>query len=317
MEQKFVSKQFLNNSSMSGVEVLKILNPGVHATLQDGGRVGFREYAIPMSGCLDSYSQKLANYLVGNPTQSPVIEIIGKFNCEIQCETEIGVCGLGVKTLINGEPVEADKTLFCSAKDVLEVRGKLAYLAVKGDISGQMHFGSISTYSLAGLGGLEGRLLSKGDVLIASRKSERVIRKIPVELLPKQSELIRVIKGPEFEGDESAFEKLSWSVTSSSNRMGLRLNGNSWKGETKEMNSVPVFPGTIQLPSDGKPIVLLNDAQTTGGYPRIAQVIKADMSRVGRLIAGGQIRFKFVSIAEARHIFYKQEAFINHALKQI
>ncbi|MEQ9230477.1 MAG: biotin-dependent carboxyltransferase family protein [Cyclobacteriaceae bacterium] len=299
---------------MSGVEVLKILNPGVHATLQDGGRVGFREYAIPMSGCLDSYSQKLANYLVGNPAQSPVIEIIGQFKCEILNEIEMGVCGLGAKILINGEPAEADKTLFCSAKDLVEVRGKLAYMAVNGGFTGQMHFGSISTYPLARLGGLDGRLLAKGEVLIAMRKSESVIRKIPIELLPKQPEIIRVIKGPEFEGDESAFEKLSWSVTSSSNRMGLRLSGNTWNTKRKEMNSVPVFPGTIQLPSDGRPILLLSDAQTTGGYPRIAQVVKADMSRAGRLIAGGQIRFKFVTIDEAQHIFHKQESFINHAL---
>ena len=304
----------------TGMEILEIIQSGIHSSIQDAGRLGQRSYAIPQSGCLDSRSQHLANYLVGNTRDSPVVEIIGgRFECKILAEANLGIVGSELK--VNGVPKLIDKTIRIQRNDVIQVEGSgLSYLAISGGVQGQMHFGSVSTYPLAKLGGLNGKVLKKGDRLFASSSLFSETKQLPERVLPKflKNQIIRILKGPEFDRlviKGLDFEERNWETSPKSNRMGIRLDGEILKTKQEEMVSVPTFLGTIQLTNEGLPIVLMNDAQTTGGYPRIGQVIKADLPRLARMILGGSIKFKFVDISEARYILNQKEAFLKHALK--
>ncbi len=305
-----------------GMEVLEIITPGIHASIQDCGRLGQRGYAIPQSGCLDTESHRLANYLLGNEPDLAVIEIFGgRFEGKILCDTYLGIVGTNAKASINGDKISMYETIKIFENDFLKIESsELIYLAIDGGVQGQMHFGSISTYPLAKLGGLDGSLLKKGDRLSTSAHSKSEIKHLPEQVIPKfsRNQLIRILKGPGFERTkikDSDFEERNWKISTKSNRMGIRLDGQVFETTHPEIRSVPTFCGTIQLTNEGLPIVLMNDAQTTGGYPRIGQVIRADLPRLARMILGGTIKFKFVDISEARYILNQKETFLKHALK--
>jgi len=304
----------------TGMEILEIIQPGVYSSVQDAGRFGQRGYAIPQSGCLDSGAQYLANHLVGNSSDEAVVETIGgRFECRILEAVSLGIVGSAAK--VNGTARLLNETIFVQENDVIQIEGsELSYLAISRGITGQSHFGSVSTYPLAKLGGLNGNLLKKGDRIstMAGAMPER--KQLPEQVLPKlqKAQVIRILKGPEFERlaiESSDLEERNWKISPQSNRMGIRLAGDVLKTKQAEMTPVPTFPGTVQLTNEGLPIVLLNDAQTTGGYPRMGQVIRADRPRLARMILGGSIKFKFVDIFEARYILKQKEAFLKHAFK--
>lgn len=294
------------------MEILEVTQPGPHSTIQDGGRFGFRSFAIPQSGCLDPQLQSVANYLAGRPHGDPVIEIIGgRFSAKCLTPVAVGVAGVDMRCLVNEERVEPLQSLSLNKGDELVIESRLAYLAVGGSLEDIVHFGSFSTYLLAKLG----RRLLKRRNRISVKSTVPVERKVTMDVLPsiQHPMVIRMLKGPEWEGVKipaADFEHLQWRISVQSNRIGIRLNGEAVPMSFEEMVSVPTFPGTVQLPPDGQPIVLMNDGQTTGGYPRIGQVIKADLPRLARVMVGGTIRFKFVSIDEARYIHQHQQAFL-------
>lgn len=301
------------------MEVLEIVQSSIQTTIQDAGRFGLRGYAIPQSGCLDYTSHYLANYLVGNSPKMPVIEIIGGgFVCKMLAPIGLGIVGASSSVMINGQTCLNQESIFVKNGDLVKIESPgITYLAIPGGVQGQTHFESVSTYPLANLGGLNGKVLEIGDRI--SCNGTFVSRELPEQVLPKwqSRQVIRVLKGAEWDrviNRDSDFEEIEWHIAPNSNRMGIRLMGATLKTEQLEMTSVPTFPGIIQLTNEGLPIVLINDAQTTGGYPRIGQVIKADLPRVSRLILGGTIKFKFVDISEARHILNKKEAFLQHVL---
>lgn len=297
------------------MELMRINSPGIISSIQDHGRKGFRHLAIPQSGFLDSYSASLANYLVGKTPGAEAIEIIGgTFKCTFLTAMNISVAGVSTRLQVNGQDHEILQQIAVSSGDELSIRGELTYLGIGAHLEADKHFGSVSTLPSVHLGGIQGTYLSKNQHL-SGQPTKVNPAYLSKDLAPRKTSLIRVLKGLEFEGDTDQFEEKKWSISTASNRIGLRLQNNDWYQDPLEMISVPVFPGTIQLPPSNQPIVLLNDAQTTGGYPRIAQVIAADLPRIGRLIAGGSIRFKFVGINEAREIYTRQSTFIKHVLK--
>ncbi|MCP4457620.1 MAG: biotin-dependent carboxyltransferase family protein [Cytophagales bacterium] len=304
-----------------GMEVLEIISPGIHSSIQDRGRFGQRGYAIPQSGCLDNESHFLANYLVGNAPDIAIVEIIGgRFEGKILGEAYLGIVCTKVNASVNGERIPTHETIRVFDTDLLKIENSgLTYLAIDGGVEGQSHFGSSSTYPLAKLGGMDGNILKKGDRLSASVPNRPATKYLPEQVLLKSSghQVIRILKGPEFERvkiKKSDFEKKIWKISTKSNRMGIRLEGSVVESIQTEMKSVPTFPGTIQLTNEGLPIVLMVDSQTTGGYPRIGQVIMADLPRLGRMILAGTIKFKFVDISEARYIQNQKETFLKHAL---
>jgi biotin-dependent carboxylase-like uncharacterized protein len=300
------------------MKVLEVLQAGTYGSVQDKGRIGFRSFAIPQSGCLDPKMQKIANYLAGNESEAPVLELIGgRFVFKCLNPIMIAIVGIGQTLFLNNNKIDSSETIQLNTSDELIVETQLTCVSIAGTLLVKEHFDSCSTYPLAGLGG---RLLKKGYEIEAQPKSisARSIKKgmIPLASTPT---VIRVVKGPEWdmvELEPSDFIQSHWEVSKNSNRIGMRLSGPRIEMSQVEMKSVPTFVGTIQLPPDGQPIVLMNDAQTTGGYPRIGHVIKADLPRLARLMMGGTIRFKFVTIEEARYIFQHQQAFIKYELKQ-
>jgi len=298
------------------MEILEITQPGPHSTIQDGGRFGFRSFAIPQSGCLDPQLQTVANYLAGRPASDPVIEIIGgRFMGRCVASISMGVAGVDMRCLVNGERTETLQTISLNKGDELIIESRLAYLAFGGNLEALSHFGSFSSYPLAKLGT---PLLKKRRRLSVNLPA-LVDRKILPDAIPtvQYPMIIRLLVGPEWsyvKETREACERMQWRISNQSNRIGIRLNGEALPMSFEEMVSVPTFPGTVQLPPDGQPIVLMNDGQTTGGYPRIGQVIKADLPRLARTMLGGTIRFKFVTIEEARYIFQHQQAFLQQGM---
>ena len=303
------------------MEVIEIIQPGIHASIQDNGRFGQRNFAIPQSGCLDQVSAYLANHLVGNSYEKAVIEIVGgRFEGLILEAVSLAVVGAGVTVWLNQKLISNQRTIQAKKEDIIKIESHgLSYLAVSSGLKGQQNFRSISTYAMAGLGGLDGDILKGGDRARAHFVIQNNTSELPEQVMPKTSAdpLIRIVKGPEQDRlliTDREFEVRKWRISPKSDRMGIRLEGEALQSKQSEMNSVPTFPGTIQLTNEGLPIILMNDAQTTGGYPRIGQVVQADLPRLARMILGGTIRFKFVDISEARYILTKKEAFLKHGL---
>jgi len=261
-------------------------------TIHDQGRFGFRKYGIPQSGAVDKDGMHIANGLVGNKENAPIIEFaIGGMSFETLERTAIGVFGAGIK--LNGKPLR-ESAIIAESGSVLEISSpKLVYgyLAIGGKLQLPTSFNSFPTYLPAKFGGIEGRSLRKGDVL----QSVGVEKTCHIPSRHLETHIIKFIVGPEWEALKTPFEAEEYQIDPSSNRIGTRLIGESLECTLSEIKSSAVVPGTIQLPPNGQPIVLMNDCQTTGGYPRIGKVLEEDLGKLGQARVGQKIRFEEVS----------------------
>jgi biotin-dependent carboxylase-like uncharacterized protein len=206
--------------------------------------------------------------------------------------------------------------------------GFRAYLCIAGGIDVPEVLGSRSTDLQAAFGGLDGRLLRRGDVLMISSPTSapapltQDVRASASVLLPQMRRLIRVLPGPEFDGFAAEARddlfKASWKVTSQSNRMGYRLEGPTLvRQDTHELKSHAVFPGVIQVPASGAPIVLMSDAQATGGYPRIGCVIAADQWRLAQVAPGMSIQFEPCTRAAALSALHQQQGYLQRLRRSL
>lgn len=305
--------------------MIEIIKPGFYTLIQDIGRNEYQEYGMPVAGVMDRDSYRLANYLVENTFGEAVLEITmtGPEILFLE-ETEIGITGADMSPMINGAPIEMYTTILVSKGDVLSF-GKLkngfrSYLSINGGFEVDKKMNSRSTYAYAGVGGFYGRALEIGDAIPVGVRGSVQLKKVP-ELLfikPFSTTSIRVIQGPEFEvlklGEDSCFFSTEYCIENNSNRMGFRLKGRSIAHDAKEMLSTGIVNGTIQLPPEGMPIVLLADAQTTGGYPRIANVIQSDLPLLAQLKPGDKLRFRKVTIEEGQSNYYNKEKQFNELL---
>lgn len=294
---------------------LLIVKPGLLASVQDLGRYGHRQLGVCPGGALDTLALALANRLVGNADSAAGLELtLG--GCEIRFEqndTRIALTGEAFGATLDGEPVAPCWSVPVKAGQTLRLGGAAtgvrpglrSWLAVAGGIDVTPMLGSRSTDLKAGFGGLEGRALRKGDRLPvgSSRLDEARRGRKPFGVrapdsgdAPGEPTTLRVLPGPEHEQFLQAAHKLlvseTWRITPQSNRMGSRLAGPELKrrkGST-DMLSAGVVPGTVQVPPSGQPIILMGDAQTTGGYPRIAVVIRADLWKLAQAPLGGLLR---------------------------
>ncbi|MAO65942.1 MAG: KipI antagonist [Balneola sp.] len=291
---------------------LEVLEPGFFTTVQDDGRSGYRKFGVPVGGAMDGYAQKSANWLVGNDAGAPVLEMTlkgGSFRFLHQAV--IGMAGAESAISVNGKQTSRYKTLKLEAGDVLGIgnvtSGCRVYLAVAGNWDLDKVMGSYSTNSQAKFGGFQGRKLRSGDQLEWEEPgNDQQVREIPRKLQPYfgSSFQIRILAGPEWdwlpENEQKRFLSSEFEVKTESNRMGIRLKasgGIQTSGE--EMMSAPVVPGMVQMPPNGAPIILMNDAQSVGGYPRVAKVVDADLWRLGQVWPPSKIHFKKVSRKEA------------------
>ncbi|SMB98282.1 urea amidolyase related protein [Hymenobacter roseosalivarius DSM 11622] len=328
---------------------LSILSPGLLTTVQDLGRIGYQKEGIIVSGAMDALALRVANLLVGNEEKTAGLELT-LLGPKIRFEADhlIALTGAGLAPTINGQPVRMSRPIFVRAGGVLQFApqgtGCRVYMAVAGGIGVPEVLGSSSTYLRAGMGGWQGRALLTGDVLpcpgpteitrefwqtIASASSAKAWAQATwtpsPELYPalQTSPIIRAVRGPEYDlfsaPSQDAFWRQEFTVTLASDRMGYRLRGAGAAlalAQPQEMLSCAVPFGTVQVPADGNPIILLADHQTTGGYPRIAQAITADFSPLAQVPPGGKIRFQEVSLAEAQRLFCQQELHIRQ-LRQV
>lgn len=298
--------------------MIEVLKPGFHSLIQDSGRFGYQEFGMPVSGVLDVDSYRLSNWLVGNLLTTEVLEIVlvGPV-LRFLVDTFIGITGANMHPQIDGVKVDLNKTLYIKKGSVLSFgnleNGCRCYLSVAGGFGVLEEMNSRSTYSYANLGGVDGRALVKGDSFDVFSSQEIEVKTVPSEFgLNQYSSMpVRVIAGPEFclfsKKDLVGFFNNEFVVGANSNRMGVRLNGFSLNVPDLEMISSGVVNGTIQVPPNGEPIVLLTEAQTTGGYPRIANVIKSDLSIMAQQKPGDKIRFRRVSLEEAQANFSNKE----------
>jgi antagonist of KipI len=310
---------------------IKVLKAGLMSTLQDMGRFGYRKDGIIVSGAMDSLALRTGNLLVGNPEAEAGIEctLTGP---QILFESEqlIALTGADLSATINNVPLQMWRPLLIKKGAVLSfgaaTRGCRAYLSVAGGFSVPRILGSRSTYLRAGFGGWNGRALQSGDY-IPFRSAYRDtlldfhwscdLRSFYPDL---NDPIVRVIKGPEYElfseGSKRVFFEQEFQLSNESDRMGYRLQGATLKLETpQEMISSAVSFGTVQVTRKGDPIVLMADHQTTGGYPRIAQVITVDFSKLAQLRSGQKIRFELITLAQAHAALqYREQQLIQ--LKQ-
>lgn len=310
----------------------RVLASGLLSTLQDGGRHGWRHAGVGCAGALDAFSHAVANRLVGNAGDAPALEItLAGPRLHFDRAARIAICGAGIDAHA-GEialpgwrriDVPADATLtFGGCR-----RGARAYLAVAGGFAAPRVLGSASTDLRGGFGGLRGRALMTGDVLpIAAsaapqtRSGGDALAIAPWWIDPApdvdfaQPAIVRVLPGRDALAPPDALFAREWRAAPASDRQGLRLQSLRPRSEgdaltlhvPREPVSEPVAPGTIQLPPDGDPIVLLADAQSHGGYPRIGHAIRADRPRLAQLRPGDTLRFVPCTAAEARALACEQ-----------
>ncbi|HXG38007.1 MAG TPA: biotin-dependent carboxyltransferase family protein [Bacteroidota bacterium] len=299
--------------------------PGFLTTIQDLGRPGFAHLGVSASGAADALSLRLGNLLVGNPETAAGLEMTligGVF--EFESETLVAVTGSDFEPRLNGASVPLWTSFAVRGGDRLEFgptkSGARCYLCIRGGVDCPPVLGSASTHLLTSLGGLEGRALKKGDVIQIHRGSPQhsALLRMKPEVLDAlfQATPLRVTRGPQadwFSRETHALLSSSpYTVSENSNRMGLRLIGPELKRTIdRELLTEGVSLGAVQVPQGGQPIILFVEHQTTGGYPKIANVILADMHRVGQLRPRDEVRFEFISMDMALNLFQQQELLVN------
>jgi len=294
--------------------------PGLFTTVQDLGREGFGPMGVSASGAADAISLRIGNRLAGNAEGAAALEMTlvgGTFIFEQNAV--IAVTGADFGTLLDqmtvpiwsSTQVKAGQTLALGSSS----SGARSYLCVGGGIAVERFLGSASTHVLSGLGGFEGRALRKGDRLeigaASSLPGKRTLSPQALERL-RPRKVLRVTEGPQSDW----FEDCAWAmlcgntfrVSEQSNRMGIRLEGPRVPIDaSREMITEGVSLGAIQVTPSGQPIILFVEQQTTGGYPKIANVISADLHSLGQLRPRDEVRFEQIEMREARALLREQE----------
>jgi antagonist of KipI len=303
-----------------GMGVIQVRESGLFTTVQDLGREGFGPLGVSPSGAADAISLRLGNRLVGNAEGAAGLEMTllgGTF--VFPDGAVLALAGSDFGATLDGKSVGLWTPVEAKPGQTLRLgptrSGARCYLCVQGGIEVKLFLESASTHILSGLGGHEGRALRKGDVLnigVASGSTRK--RKLSLLALEKLSprKILRVTPGPQSDwfpvSAQQIFYGSTYRVTEESNRMGLRLEGAAIPAPRGgEMISEGVALGAVQVPEKGLPIVLFVEQQTTGGYPKIANVISADFHSLGQLRPRDEIRFERVDWETARAMLIKQE----------
>ncbi len=292
---------------------VRVLAAGMLTTLQDGGRHGLRHLGVGTAGAVDPWSHALANLLAGNADGAATLEItLSGPLLRFDAPARIVLCGARIDAHVDDIAIPMARPVDLPAGSLLQLGacrdGARSYLAVEGGFAVPAVLGSAATDLRGGFGGMRGRALANGDVLpLGKRRTREVaaLRIAPwwVDGAPSDDPFpnIRVLAGEASTAPADALFATPWKVDAASDRQGLRLAGDALAiADTRERISEPVFPGTVQLPPDGRPIVLLADAQTHGGYPRVAHAIRADWPKLAQLRPGDMLTFQRCTLQEAR-----------------
>ncbi len=298
------------------------------------GRWAYLSQAVPVSGPMDSLSARIANIALGNTKEAPVIEFTyGAAEFKADTPTVIAYAGEGAILKCGNQLLPVNRPIFIPGGSIISLqnnnKGSRTYLAIAGGFDVPTVLGSCSTYLPAQIGGISGRALQTGEILksnegltelnkalIKSLSGEQIafpnwsVNKASIEL--QNTNVIRVTAGPESSWfDSSSVDRMftvGFTLSQQSNRMGYRFDGPAMQRvNTSELLSTAVTMGTVQVTGNGELILLMADCQTTGGYPRIAQVASVDLPLCGQLKPGDQIFFKQISQAEAEMLYIERE----------
>jgi len=288
--------------------MLKIIRAGMSTTLQDAGRIGWRQYGVSSGGVLDYPAMATANLLAGNEQNSAVLEItLGQFCAEFTRDGWLALTGAGCSAELDGKPVWTGWRTAVRKGSRLTLkmpqRGMRSYLTLDGGFAAEPVMGSCSTDLKTGLGGFAGRRIEDGDLLPLGEPTRVFSKPAGVRQLLFGNR-VRAMTGPEYHEfsreSRELFWRTGWQLSPQSNRMGYRLQGRALVREaSRDMLSHGLMPGVVQVPPNGQPIVLMADAQTTGGYPRIACVIEADLYHLAQIRLGEPIHFVHCTLEEA------------------
>ena len=318
---------------------IEVLRPGLLTTVQDHGRHGHQHIGLCPAGAMDAVSLTLANALVGNDPGEAALEItiLGP-ELVFEEETLIALCG----GEFHGD-FPRNRPVLLAAGEKLSLgrvqRGARAYLAVAGGFPLAPSLGSRATYLPGRFGGFQGRALRRGDKLplredvaalsrrrylaLRHQKSRTVRWHVPSPTVPEHEPVVlHAMDGPHFASfdaaSQRAFYDAIWKIAPESNRMGFRLTGPQLlRGDPVEILSGPTCLGTVQVPASGNPIALMADHQTTGGYPRIAEIATADVMRLAQLAPGATVRFARCDLATAIELRRDVKRRVDAALRGI
>ena len=301
---------------------LEILRAGLQSTVQDRGRFGYAHLGVSASGAADNFSLRIGNMLVGNPNQSAGIEmtIIGD-KYRFKSDAYIALTGSEFEAELDNKPIPFWQGLSIKKGQILDIRstktGARCYLCVAGGINVEDVMGAKTTHLTSGIGGCHGRILKILDELDFGTLDNSInpVQKLN-ESITADNKIIRVTKGIQWlwfhKKQKNRFFQQQYQVTDLSNRMGLRLIGNTINTKKEsEIITAGIPLGAIQIPADGQPIISFVEHQTTGGYPIIANVISADFRKAGQLKPGDYFQFELTSFNRAEKLKVDQEKLIH------
>jgi antagonist of KipI len=300
---------------------LEILRAGLQTSIQDLGRFGAAHLGISASGASDNLAMRIGNLIVGNPENTTAIEMTLTGDTVLfHSDAFIALAGSKFKINLDEKPFPFWSGTYIRAGQVLTIgstlNGARCYLCVRGGLQVKKIINSTSTHLTSGMGGLNGSILKKGNRL-AFGNLDNVIQ--PIKNMQNHpstnTTTIRATKGLQWDWFDNQNRKLffekDYRVSNVSNRMGLRLRGQSiFSSKGNEIITEGMPLGAIQIPGNGQPILSFVEHQTTGGYPKLANVISADISKVGQLKPGDQFKFKLIDFPEAEKARLEQENYI-------
>lgn len=303
---------------------IQVIKPGLCSLFQDMGRQGFQHLGVPANGAMDTEAHRLANVLVGNTSNTATLEMtLQGPELLFQVGTVIAIAGADLGATLNGQPLAPLGAVRVKPGAVLAFgkrrSGARGYLAVRGGYGIPRVLGSMSTYIRGAYGGLAGQPLRRGDVIgIVSNFANppRVILPKALSTAVDADAPIRVLAGREWARFEPTsherFLSAAYRIEKESERMGYRLTGEPLELiSAADILSEAVGFGTVQVPPDGQPIILMADRQTTGGYPKIANVASIDLPRLAQKLPGDQIRFELIELDEAQRLDLARTALLN------
>jgi biotin-dependent carboxylase-like uncharacterized protein len=300
---------------------VQVIKPGMLTSVQDAGRWGYQARGVPVAGPMDPVAHRLANALVGNPRDAALMEItlLGP-ELEFEDERLVAVTGAEFDVSLDGRSTPSHAPFVVSSGSRLRFgarrRGARAYLAISGGIAVPATLGSRSTHLVSAMGGIAGRALVAGDRVPLGPQTKRQAMALPpqeaIVPLPDRHAVLRVLPGPQvdyFAPDAIAvLQSAPYEIGQASDRMGYRLSGprlTHARGADIISDATPL--GVLQVPASGQPILLMADRQTTGGYPKLAAVISADLAIAGQLAPADTILFQVCSPQEAMAALIAQE----------
>jgi biotin-dependent carboxylase-like uncharacterized protein len=282
---------------MKEVEILSVFGL---ASIQDGGRIGFRKYGVPVSGFMDFFSAKGANRWLGKDANSALIELIGgAVKLFFHDNMRVAITGAATTAKMGDQPYGTPCLLDLQSGEMLIIdppsKGNIVYIALDGLIDSKVSLGSSATYPPAQLGGISGGYLKAKDRISVKPSSSSSSTPFNNRYYADSGKL-RIMEGPEIrslsEESRKALFSEAFTLSSNINRVGYRVTGTKLSHERiSDLSSRVVTRGTIQLPPDGQPIILMSDAPITGGYPRIGQVIEQDIDLLAQMRPGSKVRF--------------------------